>query len=63
MTDGMTADQWRSSLAEALGLRTHDPFKLGVIRRNFGSFILYLEDTNRVSPRWENCTKHYHRAN
>lgn len=59
LEDGMTADRWRSALSEAMGFRTHNDFKLGVIRRNFGSFLLYLEDTGRVSVRWENCTKHY----
>lgn len=62
LCDGMTADQWRSALSEAMGFRTHNEFKLGVIRRNFGSFLLYLEDTGRVSVRWEACTKHYYRV-
>ena len=59
LRDGMTADQWRSALSEVMGFRTHNEFKLGVIRRNFGSFLLYLEDTGRVSVRWDACTKHY----
>ncbi len=60
LADGMTADQWRSVLSEAMGFRTHNDFKLGVIRRNFGSFLLYLEDMGRISVHWDNCTKHYY---
>ena len=59
LTDGMTGDQWRSAFSEALGLRTHNPFKLSVIRRNFASFLLYLEDIGAIGVQWDNCTKHY----
>ncbi len=62
LTDGMTADQWRGAMAEAMELHTRNPFKLGVIRRNFASFLLYLEDTGRVSVRWDACTKRYYHA-
>ena len=59
LRDGMTADEWRSAFSEAMGFRTHNDFKLGVIRRNFGSFLFYLEDTGRVNIQWDSCTKHY----
>ena len=60
LDDGMTADQWRSALSETMGFRTQNNFKLGVIRRNFGSFLIYLEDTGRIRVQWDACTKHYY---
>ena len=62
LRDGMTADQWRTELSVIMGFRTHNDFKLGVIRRNFASFLLYLEDIGRVSVQWDGCTKHYYRS-
>ncbi|MBQ2062827.1 MAG: MBL fold metallo-hydrolase [Oscillospiraceae bacterium] len=59
LEDGMTADQWRSAMAAAFEIRTHNPFKLSVICRDFNSYVTYLEDTGRVFFHWENCTKHY----
>lgn len=59
LSDGMSEDQWRSAFAEALGLHTHNPFKLCVFRRNFASFLLYLEDIGAIGVQWDASTKRY----
>lgn len=59
LEDGMTSDQWRIAYAGAMGFRTANAFKLGVIRRNFSSFVVYLEERGQIGVEWHACTKHY----
>lgn len=60
LENGMTLSQWLTAFSHWAGFRTHNPFKLSIIRRNFTNFVAYLEDSHRVAVRWDSCEKHYY---
>ena len=60
--DGMTLSQWLMAFSQSAGFRTQDPFKLGIIQRNFTNFAAYLQDIGDVAACWNASEKHYYRT-
>lgn len=57
----MNFDEWLENFYKKSGLRSNRPLRIGVLNRNFRSFVVHLADTEMVEHWHENGINHYKR--